>query len=101
MDFTDQSNNWLSGNSEAFKTPTEEPHTTKKTKKKIKMAVISCEMCNLLIKEKHLFVIGDSYWHKSCVKCDSCKIQLDETCFLIKNTLLCRSCYNKYILHIY
>ncbi len=54
-----------------------------------------CSYCNMVIEEKYLFKLMDSYWHEECLRCSQCGIGLRNSCFSKNGLLFCKEDYFK------
>ncbi len=57
-----------------------------------------CRGCSTEILDQYHLRVNECSWHEDCLKCDYCsdKLSPDETCFLKKNKLICKTDYQKH-----
>ena len=54
-----------------------------------------CARCGKTIVDRYYLVALGETWHVECLKCSTCHVTLDSTCFVRKDKVYCRKDYNR------
>ena len=64
-------------------------------------APLRCAGCTLPIADPELLAIDEQHWHEQCARCALCGVRLERSCFRLRNRLLCRADFLRYVVHLF